>query len=302
MQSVCNHSDWLQLRSTEDKRAVVNCELYLVALLQQCELVSWRTLIEQWNQLHRFGFLVLPVSATFVPQHNCNVTMLGTYCNISAKPCDMMNPCENDGTCNNSDTTFFGFVCMCAVDFNGTLCELDLRPCQSNPCLNGEKAASLFSLSPSFLFCSGICNVTRSQGYYCNCSAGWEGKQCEKKVNYCLNATCQNNGVCRPLLNNYQCECLGTSYSGRNCEITSSTVAVYIIVSKSFGHIAIIALVSVSTLVVVMDVLKYAFGIDPAREELERLERQKLKKIRRQPVIQRFIYVHGLSTSSPSDV
>ena len=70
------------------------------------------------------------------------------------------------------------------------------------------------------------------------------------------------------------------------------------IAAKSLGYIAILALVSVTTFVVLMDVLKYGFGIDPARAEQERLQRQKLSRKRRAPVIQRFIYVH----ESPSVV
>ncbi len=44
--------------------------------------------------------------------------------------------------------------------------------------------------------------------------------------------------------------------------------------------------------IIIMDILKYCFGIDPTREDLERIRREKLRK-KRKPVIQRFIYVNA---------
>jgi hypothetical protein len=46
-----------------------------------------------------------------------------------------------------------------------------------------------------------------------------------------------------------------------------------------------------------MDILRYCFGIDPTREDLERIRRKKLAK-KRKPVIQRFIYVNALPPPS----
>ena len=63
------------------------------------------------------------------------------------------------------------------------------------------------------------------------------------------------------------------------------------IVSLSFAYIAISAIAAVALFVIVMDVLKYFFGIDLAREELEKIQQQKRVK-RRRPVIQKFVYVN----------
>ena len=71
---------------------------------------------------------------------------------------------------------------------------------------------------------------------------------------------------------------------------------VYKIVSKSFGYVGIIAIASVVLFVVIMDVLKYCFGIDPAREELLRYRREKRVR-KRQPVVQRFVYVNPPSAT-----
>ena len=109
--------------------------------------------------------------------------------------------------------------------------------------------------------------------------------------NLCAPDTCLNNGVCRPLLLNYKCECLGDSFSGRRCEIVATKILIYRFMSKSFAYIAIIAMTTVAMFVVIMDILKYCFGIDPVHEERERLRRQKQVQRRKRPVIHRFVYV-----------
>jgi hypothetical protein len=63
-------------------------------------------------------------------------------------------------------------------------------------------------------------------------------------------------------------------------------------VSKSFSFIAILALIIVAAFIVIMDILKYCFGIDPVHEERERIWRKK-KVVKRKPVIQKFVYVHA---------
>ena len=114
--------------------------------------------------------------------------------------------------------------------------------------------------------------------FNCICTDDWEGTHCEKKTNYCYNITCHNNGVCRPLLFNYTCACLGESYSGRYCEITASKIIIYGIVSKSVAYIAIIAMASVAMFVVIMDLLTYCFNTDLTCEELNRIRRKKQAK------------------------
>lgn len=143
-----------------------------------------------------------------------------------------------------------------------------------------------------YLFLLGIYSKTLNSTFNCTCKPGWEGINCERKINYCHNITCQNKGVCRPLFLGYVCECLSGSYSGPFCEITAARIIIYQIVSKSFAYIAILALITVAIFIIIMDILKYCFGIDPTREELERIRRKKQVK-NRKPVIERFIYVNA---------
>ena len=119
-------------------------------------------------------------------------------------------------------------------------------------------------------------------------------------INFCYNVTCQNRGVCRPSLLNYTCECLGDSYFGQHCQFTATKIVILQMVSKSFAYVAIIAMVVVAMFIVIMDILKYCFGIDPVEEERERMRREKREK-KRKPVVERFVYVNEPSTAPKGD-
>jgi hypothetical protein len=55
-------------------------------------------------------------------------------------------------------------------------------------------------------------------------------------------------------------------------------------------------MVTAAMFIVIMDILKYCFGIDPTRKDLERIRRKKRAK-KRKPVIQRFVYVNAPPSS-----
>lgn len=129
-------------------------------------------------------------------------------------------------------------------------------------------------------------------GFQCICASGWQGTHCESKTNYCYNITCENNGICRPLLLDYKCECLGNSYSGRHCEIVGWKIFILKLFSKSFAYIAIIAMITTVMFVIIMDILKYCFGIDPTNEEMKRYRHKKQANKRKVPLIQRLVYVN----------
>ena len=58
-------------------------------------------------------------------------------------------------------------------------------------------------------------------------------------------------------------------------------------VSKGFGYAGILAIASVMIFVIVMDVLKYGFGIDPVESErqLMRQERELRARQKKKPVV-----------------
>jgi hypothetical protein len=148
------------------------------------------------------------------------------------------------------------------------------------------------------MFFVGTCNETSNTTFFCHCNEGWQGIHCETMINYCENVICMNNGVCRPLFLNYTCECLGESFSGRHCEITATKIKIFQRVSKSFALIAIIVIISVAMFIIIMDILKYWFGINPTRQDLKRIRRRKQAQKRKSPVVIRFIYVNQSPVSN----
>lgn len=150
---------------------------------------------------------------------------------------------------------------------------------------------AISSLIPLQIYFVGSCVDFENKTFVCHCENGWYGIHCEQMVNYCDNATCYNRGVCRPLFRAYKCECLGDSFYGEHCQFVAMKIQIYRIVSQSLGYVAILVLVSTVMFIVIMDVLKYCFGIDPVEEERERMRREKQAK-KRKPVIQRFVYVN----------
>ena len=139
--------------------------------------------------------------------------------------------------------------------------------------------------------CLGVCNQTSSSAFRCDCVVDWEGDHCERKVNHCENVTCVNGGICRPLVGSYRCECTKEYYYGQHCETATTKIRVLHVVSKSFGYIGISAIILVLMFIVLMDLLKYGFGIDPVRNERRPILPKKRARQSRPIIVQRFIYV-----------
>ncbi|UJR16931.1 hypothetical protein I4U23_003829 [Adineta vaga] len=211
---------------------------------------------------------------TTIPSGCISSNYIGHDCNISVFPCDMLQPCQNNATCINNNTVTYGYTCSCLLGFNGTECQYDQRPCQSTTCWN-----------------NGMCLNISNTEFICQCIHGWQNTRCQTKIDYCQNITCLNNGICQGLLLHFTCICLSNSYSGRYCEFKANSIKIYETVSKSLAYIAIIAMIGVAMFIIVLDILKYCFKLDPVdsiRQELRRKKHQKTTKS-----IQ-FIYVNAM--------
>ncbi|CAF1329692.1 unnamed protein product [Adineta steineri] len=213
-------------------------------------------------------------SSIFLP--TCSTPLsIGSNCNTSASICDIRQPCQNNSTCLNDNTTIRGYNCNCLPGFNGTECQYDYRICQLRTC--------------SY---NGICYQSSNTTFTCSCNEEWQGVHCEIRINYCKNITCYNQGVCQSLSSNYTCLCITENYSGRYCQIKSGKIVTLERVSKSFGYIAIIFLISTALFIITMDILKYYFGIDPIRKRLQ--SRRRVKKTKVVPVVQKIYYKSSL--------
>ncbi|CAF3775770.1 unnamed protein product [Adineta steineri] len=220
----------------------------------------------------------------------CPTQSLGTSCNISSDPCAMTQPCLNSATCHTNASALLGYVCACVTGYSGTNCEYDVPSCSN--CLNGGK-------------CNSTANETT-----CTCPTGKLGGHCQYEVDICANITCQNYGVCSSSYGNWSCECINPDfYSGTYCQIKSSSLHVKEIVSRSFACVAIGCISTVIGFIILMDVLKYGFHINPSEHDLESWkakknyhrrkeerrradERQKKYNLSKQPILAiRFSYI-----------
>jgi hypothetical protein len=153
-----------------------------------------------------------------------------------------------------------------------------------------------------------VCVEKNFTSFECICEPGYEGDHCETLIDYCQGVTCYNNAQCRPVLLNFTCECLTSDFTGRYCETELSSLKIHKIVNSSFAYVAILAIVFVMSMIIVMDLLKFVFHIDPVRQERLRFRRnQALAKRkyrdRQQPkVALRFIYVDTIDNGSSIQV
>jgi hypothetical protein len=54
--------------------------------------------------------------------------------------------------------------------------------------------------------------------YFCDCSVGWEGKDCTQDIDECASNPCQNRAPCTDTIGNYTCDCVH-GWRGDNCAI-----------------------------------------------------------------------------------
>ena len=78
------------------------------------------------------------------------------------------------------------------------ICE-DIDDCSPNPCQNGA------------------C-VDKIADYECQCTTGWEGKDCDTNIDDCASNSCQNNAICVDKVADYECQCV-LGWEGKDCEI-----------------------------------------------------------------------------------
>lgn len=80
------------------------------------------------------SFIIAPKSALyFVPEECPDSTNIGVRCNTSSHFCNLLDPCQNGGTCRN---TTDGYNCFCRPGFTGPRCESSHQLCRPDSCSN----------------------------------------------------------------------------------------------------------------------------------------------------------------------
>ena len=226
-------------------------------------------------------------SALFAPQECSDSNFIGISCNTSSSFCNFLQPCLNAGSCTSTPHLSRGYTCVCAPGFTGANCEQDIRLCKPNMCWHDGMLLIDETIAMRCVFVEGRCIEINRTDFFCNCTRGHTGLLCEGSDGYCQEVTCYNRGVCVSSLVDYTCQCISTSYSGRHCENVAGSIVLRQYVSRTLGYIAIIAIVLVAAFVLMMDLLKYGFGIDPVGEERERNRHRKAKVLKRQTLSRR---------------
>lgn len=70
-------------------------------------------------------------------------TRVGLRCDVPSTPCNLSQPCHNNGTCHTVNK-YPGYNCSCPKGYHGFHCESDRRPCREHTCWNNGKCSSLY--------------------------------------------------------------------------------------------------------------------------------------------------------------
>jgi hypothetical protein len=96
----------------------------------------------------------------------CSTNFMGKSCQTNANPCNRWNPCLNNATCLNFNTTSFKCKCPSNGFYYGENCENKINLCENFTCsLNG--------------YCF-LLNQTQTK---CKCNNGYSGEICDLESN-----------------------------------------------------------------------------------------------------------------------
>jgi subtilisin-like proprotein convertase family protein len=149
--------------------------------------------------------------------------------------------CSNHGQCVQTDSNLY--ICDCDEHYTGYTCNIDMRQCSSNPCLNSAK-------------CNDLIDSEASYAFNCSCSQFHYGIYCENQVDVCANETCSNNGVCKNKNMTAVCECFQL-YSGEKCEIESNKATLIKTTIKFTSILAISILLGFYLMFVLIDACRF---------------------------------------------
>ncbi|CAD5122659.1 DgyrCDS11069 [Dimorphilus gyrociliatus] len=137
----------------------------------------------------------------------CPAGYQGGSCEQDINECLDNNLCQPFGECKNEQGRY---TCVCEAGYefaNGNCTEIN--ECSHYPILHGGDSACRNG---------GIC-TDKVNGFFCNCTSGFNGSRCESDMSVCTPTLCKNNGKCTELTGlNYKCTC-SYAYSGVHCDV-----------------------------------------------------------------------------------
>ena len=148
--------------------------------------------------------------------------------------------CSNKGPCKFS-LIDDKFKCLCSSTYlKGHACEIDSRPCSSNPCLNNS-----------------TCVDRSNSSFYCSCDEAYRGDFCESKIDLCRNEPCSGKGECYEAFRKARCKCFSMFY-GERCEWETRELKTIRTVVSFAVSVAVVVIISFYGCVALMDLTKFA--------------------------------------------
>jgi hypothetical protein len=94
---------------------------------------------------------------------DCNSNFVGKSCNTDSKPCNGWNPCLNNSTCLNVNSTSLECKCPSNGLYYGEYCENRINLCENVTCSSNG-------------YCFLLLNQTQPK---CKCNNGFSGETCD---------------------------------------------------------------------------------------------------------------------------
>jgi len=105
-----------------------------------------------------------PITQKFICE--CNANFMGKSCQTDSRPCMRWNPCLNNATCQNVNSTSFECKCPSNGLYYGEYCENKVNLCENVTCSS-----------------NGYCYLQNQTQPKCKCNNGFSGETCELESN-----------------------------------------------------------------------------------------------------------------------
>ncbi|XP_071135243.1 delta-like protein 4 [Mytilus edulis] len=168
--------------------------------------------------------------------------------------------------------------CICPSGYGGSCCDLQttlpttMKTTTTTTIPTTTKTTTIPSTSKTtknmITSCTGnpckqgTCIPMNNQ-YFCLCSPGYEGHNCDKDTNDCANSPCQY-GTCKDMVDDFHCECV-VFFKGKMCSKLTSWA------------IAFISLASLALLLAFCCGYRCLFGTDHEKKKVEPLRKKSIQ-------------------------